>query len=65
MFAFYVKDILGFDVHGAIVNRPDAHVNQAIDWTDICQKSTKVNIHFFVSNEGLVLNNIVLGYFIY
>ncbi|CAF3813523.1 unnamed protein product [Rotaria magnacalcarata] len=29
-------DILGFDTHGAIVNRPDVHGNQSSNWADIC-----------------------------
>ncbi len=40
---FKSKDILGFDTQGAIVNRPDTHGSQALDWTDICQKAAKVN----------------------
>jgi hypothetical protein len=34
---------LGFDAQGTIVNRPDTHGSQALDWTDICQKAAKVN----------------------
>jgi hypothetical protein len=34
---------LGFDAQGVIVNRPDTHGSQALDWTDICQRAAKVN----------------------
>ena len=43
MFPLNRRTFLGFDAQGAIVNRPDTHGNQALDWTDICQKSAKVN----------------------
>lgn len=42
---------MGFDVNGDIVNRPDSHGSQALDWADICQRSAKVNHLFTLLNE--------------
>ena len=37
------NDILGFDCQGNVVNKPD-HGN--LDWTKICEQSTKVRASF-------------------
>ncbi|CAF4276998.1 unnamed protein product, partial [Rotaria sordida] len=54
-------DILGFDIQGAIVNRPDTHGNQALDWTDICQKSTKVVTFIDLAGHEKYLKTTVFG----
>ncbi|KAJ3600284.1 hypothetical protein NHX12_031270 [Muraenolepis orangiensis] len=35
------NDILGFDQEGQVVNKPDSH-GGSLDWTKICEKSSKV-----------------------
>ncbi|CAF3676418.1 unnamed protein product [Rotaria sordida] len=55
------NDILGFDIQGAIVNRPDTHGNQALDWTDICQKSTKVVTFIDLAGHEKYLKTTVFG----
>ncbi|CAF0834023.1 unnamed protein product [Rotaria sp. Silwood1] len=55
------NDILGFDVQGAIVNRPDTHGNQALDWTDICQRSAKVVTFIDLAGHEKYLKTTVFG----
>ncbi|CAF2776744.1 unnamed protein product [Rotaria sp. Silwood2] len=54
-------DILGFDAQGAIVNRPDTHGNQSLDWTNICQKSTKVVTFIDLAGHEKYLKTTVFG----
>lgn len=55
------NDILGFDAHGLIVNRPDSHGNQAQDWTDICQRSAKVITFIDLAGHEKYLKTTVFG----
>ncbi|CAF3922893.1 unnamed protein product [Rotaria magnacalcarata] len=55
------NDILGFDIHGTIVNRPDSHGNQALDWTDICQKAAKVVTFIDLAGHEKYLKTTVFG----
>ncbi|CAF1232558.1 unnamed protein product [Adineta steineri] len=55
------NDILGFDTQGAIVNRPDTHGNQALDWTDICQKAAKVVTFIDLAGHEKYLKTTVFG----
>ncbi|CAF3097727.1 unnamed protein product [Rotaria sp. Silwood2] len=56
-----IFDILGFDAQGAIVNRPDTHGNQSLDWTNICQKSTKVVTFIDLAGHEKYLKTTVFG----
>ncbi|CAF3022520.1 unnamed protein product [Rotaria sp. Silwood2] len=55
------NDILGFDAQGAIVNRPDTHGNQALDWSDICQRSAKVVTFIDLAGHEKYLKTTVFG----
>ncbi|CAF1273529.1 unnamed protein product [Adineta ricciae] len=55
------NDILGFDAQGDIVNRPDTHGNQALDWTDICQRATKVVTFIDLAGHEKYLKTTVFG----
>lgn len=55
------NDILGFDAHGTIVNRPDTHGNQALDWTDICQRAAKVVTFIDLAGHEKYLKTTVFG----
>ncbi|CAF0825149.1 unnamed protein product [Adineta ricciae] len=55
------NDILGFDAQGEIVNRPDTHGNQALDWTDICQRATKVVTFIDLAGHEKYLKTTVFG----
>ncbi|CAF0791591.1 unnamed protein product [Rotaria sordida] len=54
-------DILGFDAQGAIVNRPDTHGNQSLDWTNICQNSAKVITFIDLAGHEKYLKTTVFG----
>ncbi|CAF2993687.1 unnamed protein product [Rotaria socialis] len=54
-------DILGFDTHGAIINRPDVHGNQSLNWTEICQKSAKVLTFIDLAGHEKYLKTTVFG----
>lgn len=55
------NDILGFDAQGAIVNRPDTHGSQALDWTDICQRAAKVVTFIDLAGHEKYLKTTVFG----
>jgi len=55
------NDILGFDAHGSIVNRPDMHGNQASDWTDICHRAAKVITFIDLAGHEKYLKTTVFG----
>ncbi|UJR27923.1 hypothetical protein I4U23_009183 [Adineta vaga] len=55
------NDILGFDAQGVIVNRPDTHGNQALDWTDICQRAAKVVTFIDLAGHEKYLKTTVFG----
>ncbi|KAL9854871.1 LOW QUALITY PROTEIN: GTP-binding protein 1 [Geothlypis trichas] len=44
------NDILGFDSEGNVVNKPDSH-GGSLEWTKICEKSTKVNFIDLAGHE--------------
>ncbi|CAF0835047.1 unnamed protein product [Didymodactylos carnosus] len=55
------NDILGFDAKGNIVNKPDTHGTQALDWTSICQKSAKVVTFIDLAGHEKYLKTTVFG----
>ena len=52
------NDILGFDCQGKVVNRPD-HGN--LDWTKICEQSTKVVTFIDLAGHEKYLKTTVFG----
>ncbi|KAM9314617.1 GTP-binding protein 1-like isoform 1-T2 [Pholidichthys leucotaenia] len=54
------NDILGFDQEGQVVNKPDSH-GGGLDWTKICQKSSKVITFIDLAGHEKYLKTTVFG----
>ncbi|XP_076018533.1 GTP-binding protein 1-like isoform X2 [Genypterus blacodes] len=54
------NDILGFDQEGQVVNRPDSH-GGGLDWTKICEKSSKVITFIDLAGHEKYLKTTVFG----
>uniref|UniRef100_A0AAR2KL00 GTP-binding protein 1 n=1 Tax=Pygocentrus nattereri TaxID=42514 RepID=A0AAR2KL00_PYGNA len=54
------NDILGFDQQGAVVNQPDSH-GGGLDWTRICQRSSKVITFIDLAGHEKYLKTTVFG----
>ncbi|XP_078388009.1 GTP-binding protein 1-like isoform X3 [Cetorhinus maximus] len=54
------NDILGFDSTGDVVNKPDSH-GGGLDWTKICEKSTKVITFIDLAGHEKYLKTTVFG----
>lgn len=47
------NDILGFDIHGNIVNDPNPHDGR-LDWTKLCAEASKVQNYLFLKNSAFL-----------
>ncbi|XP_068177287.1 GTP-binding protein 1-like isoform X2 [Antennarius striatus] len=54
------NDILGFDQKGQVVNKPDSH-GGGLDWTKICEKSSKVITFIDLAGHEKYLKTTVFG----
>lgn len=54
------NDILGFDSRGDVVNKPDAH-GGGLDWSRICQKSSKVITFIDLAGHERYLKTTIFG----
>lgn len=54
------NDILGFDQDGQVVNKPDSH-GGSLDWTKICEKSSKVITFIDLAGHEKYLKTTVFG----
>ncbi|XP_048473352.1 GTP-binding protein 1 isoform X1 [Rhincodon typus] len=54
------NDILGFDSTGDVVNKPDSH-GGGLDWTKICEKSSKVITFIDLAGHEKYLKTTVFG----
>uniref|UniRef100_A0A8C1Z9T7 GTP-binding protein 1 n=1 Tax=Cyprinus carpio TaxID=7962 RepID=A0A8C1Z9T7_CYPCA len=54
------NDILGFDPEGQVVNKPDSH-GGSLDWTKICEKSSKVITFIDLAGHEKYLKTTVFG----
>ncbi|XP_056309724.1 GTP-binding protein 1 isoform X2 [Danio aesculapii] len=54
------NDILGFDQEGQVVNKPDSH-GGSLDWTKICEKSSKVITFIDLAGHEKYLKTTVFG----
>uniref|UniRef100_A0A3B1KDJ8 GTP-binding protein 1 n=1 Tax=Astyanax mexicanus TaxID=7994 RepID=A0A3B1KDJ8_ASTMX len=54
------NDILGFDQQGVVVNQPDSHGGN-LDWTRICQRSSKVITFIDLAGHEKYLKTTVFG----
>ncbi|VDN57888.1 unnamed protein product [Dracunculus medinensis] len=54
------NEILGFDVNGAVVNKPDIHSGH-LDWTSICKESTKVITFIDLAGHEKYLKTTIFG----
>ncbi|XP_003964589.1 GTP-binding protein 1 isoform X2 [Takifugu rubripes] len=54
------NDILGFDQEGQVVNKPDNH-GGSLDWTKICEKSSKVITFIDLAGHEKYLKTTVFG----
>ncbi|XP_034430542.1 GTP-binding protein 1-like isoform X1 [Hippoglossus hippoglossus] len=54
------NDILGFDQEGEVVNKPDSH-GGSLDWTKICEKSSKVITFIDLAGHEKYLKTTVFG----
>ncbi|XP_053346775.1 GTP-binding protein 1 isoform X2 [Clarias gariepinus] len=54
------NDILGFDRKGHVVNKPDSH-GGSLDWTKICEKSSKVITFIDLAGHEKYLKTTVFG----
>lgn len=54
------NDILGFDRQGRVVNKPDSH-GGSLDWTKICEKSSKVITFIDLAGHEKYLKTTVFG----
>ncbi|XP_068606887.1 GTP-binding protein 1-like [Brachionichthys hirsutus] len=54
------NDILGFDQKGQVVNKPDCH-GGGLDWTKICEKSSKVITFIDLAGHEKYLKTTVFG----
>lgn len=54
------NDILGFDQAGQVVNKPDSH-GGSLDWTKICEKSSKIITFIDLAGHEKYLKTTVFG----
>ncbi|KAJ3614953.1 hypothetical protein NHX12_018522 [Muraenolepis orangiensis] len=54
------NDILGFDQEGEVVNKPDSH-GGSLDWTKICERSSKVITFIDLAGHERYLKTTVFG----
>ncbi|KAF7205156.1 GTP binding protein 1, like isoform X2 [Nothobranchius furzeri] len=54
------NDILGFDQEGQVVNKPDSH-GGGLDWTKICERSSKVITFIDLAGHEKYLKTTVFG----
>ncbi|KAG8556661.1 hypothetical protein GDO81_018159 [Engystomops pustulosus] len=54
------NDILGFDSHGHVVNKPDSH-GGSLEWTKICEKSSKIITFIDLAGHEKYLKTTVFG----
>ncbi|XP_016401427.1 GTP-binding protein 1-like [Sinocyclocheilus rhinocerous] len=54
------NDILGFDQEGQVVNKPDSH-GGSLDWTKICERSSKVITFIDLAGHEKYLKTTVFG----
>ncbi|XP_020783091.1 GTP-binding protein 1-like [Boleophthalmus pectinirostris] len=54
------NDILGFDQEGQVVNKPDSH-GGSLDWTKICEKSSKIITFIDLAGHEKYLKTTVFG----
>uniref|UniRef100_A0A8C0W138 GTP-binding protein 1 n=1 Tax=Castor canadensis TaxID=51338 RepID=A0A8C0W138_CASCN len=54
------NDILGFDSEGNVVNKPDSH-GGSLEWTKICEKSSKVITFIDLAGHEKYLKTTVFG----
>ncbi len=54
------NDILGFDQEGQVVNKPDSH-GGSLDWTTICERSSKVITFIDLAGHEKYLKTTVFG----
>uniref|UniRef100_A0A673YEB9 GTP-binding protein 1 n=1 Tax=Salmo trutta TaxID=8032 RepID=A0A673YEB9_SALTR len=54
------NDILGFDQKGQVVNKPDSH-GGSLDWTKICERSSKVITFIDLAGHEKYLKTTVFG----
>lgn len=54
------NDILGFDSRGDVVNKPDTH-GAGLDWSRICQKSSKVITFIDLAGHERYLKTTIFG----
>ncbi|XP_035376727.1 GTP binding protein 1, like isoform X1 [Electrophorus electricus] len=54
------NNILGFDRHGRVVNRPDGH-GGGLDWAEICERSSKVVTFIDLAGHEKYLKTTVFG----
>uniref|UniRef100_A0A1I7ZAY0 Tr-type G domain-containing protein n=1 Tax=Steinernema glaseri TaxID=37863 RepID=A0A1I7ZAY0_9BILA len=54
------NDILGFDIHGDVVNKPDPHKHQ-LDWVNICRMSAKVVTFIDLAGHEKYLKTTIFG----
>ncbi|XP_051979860.1 GTP-binding protein 1-like isoform X2 [Xyrauchen texanus] len=54
------NDILGFDQDGQVVNKPDSH-GGSLDWTKICERSSKVITFIDLAGHEKYLKTTVFG----
>ncbi|KAG8436484.1 hypothetical protein GDO86_007543 [Hymenochirus boettgeri] len=54
------NDILGFDSHGQVVNKPDSH-GGSLEWTKICEKSSKIITFIDLAGHEKYLKTTVFG----
>ncbi|XP_016430411.1 GTP-binding protein 1-like [Sinocyclocheilus rhinocerous] len=54
------NDILGFDQEGHVVNKPDSH-GASLDWTKICERSSKVITFIDLAGHEKYLKTTVFG----
>ena len=54
------NDILGFDSFGNVVNKPTAHGN-SMNWTKICEKSSKVITFIDLAGHEKYLKTTIYG----
>uniref|UniRef100_A0A671SCY9 GTP-binding protein 1 n=1 Tax=Sinocyclocheilus anshuiensis TaxID=1608454 RepID=A0A671SCY9_9TELE len=54
------NDILGFDQEGQVVNKPDSH-GGSLDWTKICERSSKVITFIDLAGHEKYLKTTIFG----
>ena len=54
------NDILGFDIHGQVMNSPDAHSGH-LDWISICRDSAKVVTFIDLAGHEKYLKTTIFG----